>query len=438
MTRTEAVTFLKEKPYKLGRLLGFTKLTKLHNQWMRSMLLAKNDKTLQAHRGSYKTTCVSIVLALLMVLLPNKRILFMRKTDSDVKEIIKQVQNILLDPHFQVFVMAIYGVQLKLVVASATEVSTNLTTDVKGTAQLVGIGTGSSLTGKHFDIIFTDDIVNLQDRISKAERDHTKSIYQELQNIKNRGGRIFNTGTPWHKDDAFSLMPDPEKWNYKQTGLIDDEEIENIRKSMTNSLFAANYELKHIASEDVLFWDPITGGDPAMIEQGDAHIDAAYGGEDWTAFTIINKKLIEIGKDDEDKPIMEPRYFVLGKCWRKHVDDVEDQCVSLYKQYMCGKLYNETNGDKGYLNKDLKKKGVRSIPYHEDMNKYLKISTYLKNVWGDIIFVNGTDDEYINQICDYNEDSEHDDCPDSLASLIRKKWGTKVRTDEEKAAYMFL
>lgn len=438
MTRTEAVTFLKEKPYKLGKLLGFTKLTKLHNQWMRSMLLAKNDKTLQAHRGSYKTTCVSIVLALLIVLLPNKRILFMRKTDSDVKEIIKQVQNILLDPHFQVFVMAIYGVQLKLVVASATEVSTNLTTDVKGTAQLVGIGTGSSLTGKHFDIIFTDDIVNLQDRISKAERDHTKSIYQELQNIKNRGGRIFNTGTPWHKDDAFSLMPDPEKWDYKQTGLIEDEEIENIRKSMTNSLFAANYELKHIASEDVLFWDPVIGGDPTMIEQGDAHIDAAYGGEDWTAFTIINKKLVEVGKDDQDKPIMGPKYFVLGKCWRKHVDDVEDQCVSLYKQYMCGKLYNETNGDKGYLNKDLKKKGVRSIPYHEDMNKYLKISTYLKNVWGDIIFVNGTDDEYINQICDYNEDAEHDDCPDSLASLIRKKWGTKVRTDEEKAGYMFL
>ena len=99
MTRSEAVEFLKTKPYKFGRLLGFTKLTKLHNAWMRTMMLSKKDKTLQAHRGSYKTTCVSIVLALLIILLPNKRILFMRKTDSDVKEIIKQVQNILLDPH---------------------------------------------------------------------------------------------------------------------------------------------------------------------------------------------------------------------------------------------------------------------------------------------------------------------------------------------------
>ena len=428
MTRTEAVNFLIKKPYKFGRLLGFTKLTTLHNDWMIKMLKSKSDHTLQAHRGSYKTTCVSIVLALLIILLPNKRILFMRKTDSDVKEIIKQVQNILLDPHTQVFVMAIYGVQLKLTVANATEISTNLTTDVKGTAQLVGIGTGASLTGKHFDIIFTDDIVNVQDRISKAERDHTKIIYQELQNIKNRSGRIFNTGTPWHKDDAFSLMPDPEKWDWKSTNIITDDEAEKIKSSMTASLFAANYELRHIASEDVLFWDPKTGADPLMVQQGDAHIDAAYGGEDWTAFTIINKKLVE-GK---------PKYFVLGKCWRKHIDDVEDQCIKYYQDFMCNKLYNETNGDKGYLNKDLKAKGVRSVPYHEDMNKFLKITSYLKAVWNDVIFVTGTDEEYINQICDYNEDAEHDDCPDSLASLIRKKWGTKIRTDEELAGYIFL
>jgi hypothetical protein len=178
----------------------------------------------------------------------------------------------------------------------------------------------------------------------------------------------------------------------------------------------------------VLFWDPQTGGDPSMVQQGDAHIDAAYGGEDWTAFTIINKKLID----------NEPKYFVLGKCWRRHVDDVEDQCIQYYKDFMCNKLYNETNGDKGYLNKDLRAKGVRSVPYHEDMNKYLKITSYLKSVWKDVIFVVGTDEDYINQICDYNEDAEHDDCPDSLASLIRKKWGTKVRTSEEMNKLMLL
>lgn len=424
MTRQEAVRFLRDKPYKVGQLLGFTKLTKLHNEWMSVMLTAKCDKTLQAHRGSYKTTCVSVVLAILMVLLPNKRILFMRKTDSDVKEIIKQVQNILVNPRFQVFVFAIYGVYLKLTVASATEVSTNLTTDVKGTAQLVGIGTGASLTGKHFDIIFTDDIVNVQDRISKAERDHTKIIYQELQNIKNRGGRIFNTGTPWHKEDAFSLMPDPIKYDCYQTDLISKEELADIKKSMLASLFAANYELRHIAAEDVIFFDPVTGADPALVEQGECQLDAAYGGEDWTAFTI--------GKRSEGK------YYILGKCWRKHVDDCEDEIIQIRKSFNAGKIYLENNGDKGYLAKQLKNKGERPVSYHEDMNKFLKITSYLKGVWEDVVFVEGTDPEYINQICDYNENAEHDDCPDSLASLVRKLWGKKDRSNIDRSSYVFL
>ena len=80
MTRQQAVDFLKKRPYKLGHMVGFKKLTKLHNDWIRKMVCGRNDHVLQAHRGSYKTNCVSLALAILAVLLPNKHILFMRKT----------------------------------------------------------------------------------------------------------------------------------------------------------------------------------------------------------------------------------------------------------------------------------------------------------------------------------------------------------------------
>ena len=53
------------------------------------------------------------------------------------------------------------------------------------------------------------------------------------------------------------------------------------------------------------------------------------------------------------------------------------------------------------------------------MNKSLKIETYGKQLWPRVVFVNGTDPEYINQICDWTEDAEHDDAVDSLASLAR-------------------
>lgn len=373
------------------------------------MIKGKGDKTLQASRGTYKTTCVSIALALIMILLPNKRIMFMRKTDTDVKEVIKQVAKILKSPQMQVFVLAIYGIQLRLVVESATEISTNLTSDIKGTSQLIGIGMGSSLTGKHFDIIFTDDIVNINDRISKAERERTKTIYQELQNIKNRGGRIFNTGTPWHKDDCFSIMPDAEKYNCYDDEIkeiISDEELADIKSKMLPSLFCANYELRHIASEDVIFSDAQRGAEPSLVEQAKCcHVDASYGGEDFTAFTIAKKQ--------GDK------MYVFGKMWHKHVDDCLEEIIRYKNGFLCGKIWCEDNGDKGYLAKEIKKRNEKAVTYHESMNKFIKITTYLKGDWDNIVFVNGTDEEYIQQILDYNENAEHDDAPDSLASICR-------------------
>ena len=418
MTREQAIKFLINSPVKFAHMLGFTKLGDLHNGWIVHMLRGREDMTLQASRNTYKTTSVSIDLALIIILLPNLRTLFMRKTDTDVKEIIKQVQKILLDPHTQYFVQALYGVNLRLVTQSATEIQTNLTTDIKGTSQLIGMGCGSSLTGKHFDIIFTDDIVNVDDRTSKAERERTKLIYQELQNIKNRGGKIINTGTPWHQEDAFTLMPPAEKYDCYHPEIrkiISEADMEEKRKSMLPSLFAANYELRHIASENVIFTEPVTGGDPAFVEQGILHVDAAFYGDDYTAWSAMRK----VGD----------KYYLYGRMRRKHVEELYADIMEDYQRFMCSKIYMEDNADKGMVGRDLRGQGAKVVLYHEKMNKYLKIVTYLKAIWKDLVFVEGTDKEYIQQICDYFEEAEHDDAPDSAASLARLIYKSPNITD---------
>ena len=420
MTREQAVRFLILHPVKFMHMLGFTKMGDLHNEWMRDMITGKSDEALQAHRNSYKTTCVSGALSIILVLFPNLRCLFQRKTDDDVKEIMTQIRAILLSPQMMYFVRIIYGVTLRLTTDNAFEIRTNLTTDRRGTPQLLAMGIGGSLTGKHFDRIFTDDIVNLKDRISKAERDRTKAVYYELHNILNPGGRIFNTMTPWHKDDASTLMPEPKRYDCYSTGIMTPEEIQEKRDAMTAALFACNYELKIIASDDVIFVSPRVGGDPAMVEQGICHIDAAYGGSDYTAFTILRKK--------------DGQYYVLGKLWHKAVDDVVDEIITLRKRYMAGKIYCEDNADKGYLAKDLRKRGERVISYSEHENKYIKIVTKLKPEWKNILFVDGTDNDYIDMICDFNEDAEHDDAPDSLSSLIRVTMN-KDRTADANEKY---
>ena len=181
---------------------------------------------------------------------------------------------------------------------------------------------------------------------------------------------------------------------------------------MTASLFAANYELRHIAAEDVIFTDPVTGADASLAEQGECHIDAAMVAR-----------------------IIPPLPFVISttasttysaSCGKKHIDNCEDQIIEYRKQFNAGRIYCEDNGDKGYLAKDLRRRGERSVSYHESTNKFLKITSYLKSVWNDVVFVAGTDPEYINQICDYNENAEHDDAPDSAASIVRRFWKNKT------------
>lgn len=404
-TKNELLDYLTNNPADLGRIVGFSDFTDLHNEWLKKMILPPGDFTLQAHRGSYKTTCLSLAIALRMIFYPDQNIIFMRKTGADVVEVIKQVSKILHTDLFSYIFKRIYGYSLEFIGENNGAITLNNYGITRGASQLLGIGTVGSLTGKHADVVITDDIVNLQDRISQAERDRIKGIYQELQNIRNRGGIIINTGTPWHKDDAFTLMPNIEKYDCYTTGLLSEEQRETLRQSMTASLFAANYELKHIASDDVIFTTPQIGAEPSLVEQGTAHIDAAYHGEDYTAYTIVR--------------LAGGKYYVFGKIWRKHIDDVLPTILELHHSFNAGKIYCEENGDKGYLGRDLRKRGERVVIYSEHMNKYLKITSYLKFEWNNVIFVKGTDQEYINQICDYNDNAEHDDAPDSLASLIR-------------------
>lgn len=411
----EWINLLKTQPIKLGIECGFRDLTELNNEWLKTFLFAKEDVSLQAHRGSYKTTVVSLAMAILAVTDPLSNILFFRKTDTDVAEVILQVKNLLESDVFQTMAWDIYKEELGFTKETATELDTNLSTGVRGASQILGLGIKSSVTGKHGDIIFTDDIVNIMDRISKAERERTRLQYQEMQNIKNRGGRIINTGTPWHVDDAFELMPNVQKYSIYDTGMISKAEEQDLRDKMTTSLFAANYELRHIADEDAMFKSPTYTQED--ISGGVAHIDASYGGADGTAYTIMKK-------DGQGG------YIAFGKRWSKHVDDCLGEIQAYHEHFKAGTIYLERNADKGYLSEKLINLGIPAVNYHESQNKFIKISTHLRGEWSRVKWIEDTDPEYINEILDYTEQSERDDCPDSAASLIRE-----LKTHTERKIY---
>lgn len=418
MDKNDILRVIKHEPVRVGHWLGFKDLDKIHNEWLKSFLFGKDDETWLSHRGSYKTTTLSVGMPLKMIIQPRENMLFFRKTDDDVIEIVKQVSNALKSGAFHRMVELIYGGRLVITKENATEINTNLNAGTKGVSQLVGLGIKTSITGKHANTIITDDIVNITDRISRAERERIKLAYMELQNVKNRGGRFINTGTPWHKEDAISLMPNVKKFDCYSTGIMTMDEIKEIRKTMTDSLFAANYELKHIAEADAIFKDPNFESNTELIYGGRGHIDAAYGGGDYTAYTEFNE-------------LKDGRIIGYGKIWPKHVDDCLNEIFATHEMHRIGIIANETNGDKGYLAKELQAREMPVYKYAEHANKFIKISSYLRKNWERIYWLDMTDPEYLNQIIDYTEKAEHDDAPDSAASLLRymeKPQKVQVRT----------
>lgn len=109
MTRQDIMRLIKNEPYRVGQWVGFNDLTELHNKWLRLFLFSKDDVTLLGHRGSYKTTVLSLFLALNIVIYPNKTVLFFRKTDTDVQVVIKQVAKILESGCMQMIINKLYN-----------------------------------------------------------------------------------------------------------------------------------------------------------------------------------------------------------------------------------------------------------------------------------------------------------------------------------------
>jgi hypothetical protein len=406
---TDLLQAIIKDPIPYAHALGLTKLNdNLHKQWIIDIFNLEKNDTIQGHRGSYKTTCLRVGIGLRMIAKPFENLILQRKSDGDVKDLINAVSKDLKSDICMNLMNDIYGYYPKFIADNNSEIELSSYRGAMG-RQLLGLGIGSSITGKHGHVI-TDDIVTLKDRLSAAERERTKAQYMELVNIASEEGQhIFNTGTPWHKDDAFVLMPPPRKHDVYSTGIISPDRIQERKDGMSPSLFSANYELKHVSDGDVLFKEPEYGEFPIGIKTF-CQIDAAYGGEDSTAVTIMGEN--------------EGKLYTVGWLMPGHIENNYTSIISKIDRYQVNKISCENNADKGYLKKELSKLTNVSInTYHESMNKYYKITTFGRTAWKRVVIdMANSDMDYISQIMDYNENSKHDDAPDSFASLVRWKF----------------
>lgn len=406
-----------EKPHLFGHYLGYTDLIDIHSTWIREAWLSKKYYAMQAHRNSYKTTSILIVGTIWYLLFfdPNATIVIIRKADTDAQKVVETIKQFFESRDVIYFSHFLYGIKdLKTKNWSKKSLTLSLKTKKTPEGNVESKGTTSAIVGSHYDFIFPDDIITLKDRVSKAEREWIKDFVRELRNIKKEGGRIYFSGTPWHKSDAWEIIPKPKIYpigtipikGYTQDVI--EEKKKELRAGTTRSLYCANYELKHIDDEDKIFSEPTFGKWPEQFRKIIGYLDPKYQGDHTNALTIIGQCAIS------------NNWFFRGFIWEKNVIDIYKEIVNKMILYKAGTLFVESNADKGLSARDISQLYPSVHSRWEKMNKHIKIISYASQHWSKLICAEDCELEYLNQILDYEEGQEPDDAADSLAASLRE------------------
>lgn len=405
-------------PHLLGHYLGYNDLTDIHSEWIIKAWTSRKDYVLQAHRNSYKTSAVLVIGTIWYLLYnPEATILIVRKEYEGAASILKAIQK-----HYEseemtvIYKMFGFKEDFRLKDCRKDTITLPFKKIVTKEGNIDSLGIGGAITGRHYDKIICDDIVTLKDRVSKAERDKTKSFAMELMNIKKPEGTITVTGTPWHREDVFSILPQADKYPLYSVNIkgLSESIINDIRGRTTPSLFAINYLLKHVADENKIFSDAKFwhwGIENSCI----AHLDAAYSGTHYTSLSLLqmnNGKIV-----------------LKGWVWRESLVDLYQRITNLLIENNCGTIHMEDNADKGLGRESLMKYYPNVMGYHEKENKHNKIIMHLKGNWPEVYFDYKCQEEYLNQILDYEEGEEPDDAADSASCILRIKNGVKPLLD---------
>jgi hypothetical protein len=418
---------IREHPHLIGHMVGKDRLTELHGEWIKYIWDSEEPiRCLQGHRGSYKTTGVTEIGCVYWLLFhPDDRIAIIRKPYTEAARILRVIKEYFKREVIQALFQYAHKVFPRFILHRDNGLLFSFKQTETKEGSIDAYGVFGNITGNHYDKIMGDDFVTLKDRVSRADRERTKDFIREvITNIIDPGKQCGFVGTPWHKQDAWSILPEPLRYDVTSTGILSQFEIEEKKKRTTKILYACNYLLRHIISDDAIFkegneTDKWSWKCPSVY----AHLDAKYKGSCTNALTIAGN----IGGD---------QIQMTGWVFEEHIKEKTDWIIDKLVHFRVTDLYNEENPDKGFA-ADMFRDRIRERraagetislkihSYHESMNKHIKIVTYLKAAWSDVYWYTKTDEDYLGQILDYEEGSKPDDAPDSAASLIRQVFHPK-------------
>lgn len=415
---------VRDYPHLLGHMVGKTKLTELHSDWIKLVWDTQPGKhfSLMSHRGAYKTTAITEMGIIYHLLFhPSDRIALIRETYTEAAKTLDTIKKYMESPALKSLFAFAHHKEPFAVRSPEGSVLYSFKRTVTKENSIDAYGINQVPTGSHYDRILCDDIVTINSRLSRACRERVKQgVLEIVTNIIDPGKSCYFVGTPWHYDDAWAMkndegklvIPEALKFRPQDTGILSPQELAEKRSTTTASLFAINYMLDtSVKDEGQIFDEPIYGDwdytiRPTRIH---GHLDAAWDGTCTNALTIM-----------AERP--DGKIQAYGKIYPGTFEDCKGDIVRECRLRNVRNFHIEKNPDKGMAAGELRKvPGFPTVhPYSESMNKDIKIVAFLKKCWQRIVWDPNTDPNYLNQINDYRPGQDPRDAPDSAASLIRQ------------------
>ena len=409
-------------------------LNKVHEEWGRWLMSSNDRKTIRqllAHRESYKSSVLALLVARHIFFNPDDQIAIVRASKTEAQNFISTIDTILHSEN--VIKMLQY---FKFIKGGSVWTDDNRDRKVlsyrrkswkEGT--LDAIGTMQKITGRHYDLLICDDFVNIDDRLSPSLR-VKKYLYlsEYVLNILTGKGLAINSGTFWHEEDANQELKrkyqDDENVVFEEKvyplGSVFGESKEDIAskkasliKRLGKSLYYANYELTGYRDEACGFAEIKYRG--FRYEGGVIYgaIDPAYEGSNRTAVSIGTK----VGGE----------YYVIGKVYEEPIYELYGVIAKLLQDHYTVKCFYENNADKGLGAKELQKvSSVEIVPYANTLNKVLRITATLyprrELMYFDEV---RSDRDYLSEVMSWNEYATRDDAIDSLEKVVRELDGVE-------------
>ena len=198
-------------------ILGYDKLTDVHREWCNELedLTIKRRLDLEP-RGTYKSTLRTVAYTLWRLIKDvNLRVLITsaNQTNADgfLREMVSHMRsNRLFNLLFGDWINPNKWTQSGIIIQPRTTVKKDMT--------IACAGANSNVTGKHFDIIICDDIVNHEDRDFERFRERKKMFFEELISVLEPDGWLFVIGTRWHFFDLYSDIMNEMNPKLKELG----------------------------------------------------------------------------------------------------------------------------------------------------------------------------------------------------------------------------